>query len=139
MYGIEDVVKERMAAEAKFLKAYYHFYLLRMYGPIPILDKNIPIHVSSETVRAIVREPIDKVFDFIIEMMDEAIEGLPNEVTFEVNELGRITRPIAMAIKAKILVTAASPLFNGNTLICKNGLKRKKLLSWQLMLTMQLG
>ena len=115
VYGIEDVVKERMAAEAKFLKAYYHFYLLRMYGPIPILDKNIPIHVSSETVRAIVREPIDKVFDFIIEMMDEAIEGLPNEVTFEVNELGRITRPIAMAIKAKILVTAASPLFNGNT------------------------
>lgn len=112
--GMEQHLKLRMAAEAKFLKAYYHFWLLRMYGPIPIMDKTVPIHSTPEDVKAIVRQPIDDVFNFIEKTIDEAILDLPDFVDFEVSELGRVTRPIAMAIKAQILVTAASPLFNGN-------------------------
>jgi len=112
--GMEEHQKVRMAAEAKFLKAYYHFWMLRMYGPIPIMDKTVPIHSTPEDVKAIVRQPIDEVFNYIEKTMDEAIGGLPDFVDFEVNELGRVTRPIAMAMKANVLVTAASPLFNGN-------------------------
>lgn len=115
VYGLQNHQKLRMAAEAKFLRAYYHFYLLRMYGPIPIFEKNVPIYTTPEEVKAIVRQPIDKVFEFIEKTMDEAIVDLPDFVDFDVNELGRVTKPIALAIKAQILVTAASPLFNGNT------------------------
>src|SRR5690606_29804188 len=46
---------------------------------------------------------------------DEAIADLPDRVQFEVEELGRATKPIALSVKAQVLVTAASPLFNGNT------------------------
>lgn len=104
----------RWKAEAKFLKAYYHWYLFSLYGPIPIIDKNLPISASVEEMR-VYREPVDNVIDYIVKTIDEALPDLPTDVIGrELSELGRITRPAALAIKARILVTAASPLFNGN-------------------------
>lgn len=110
---MDDREKAQWAAEVKFLKAYYHFFLLRMYGPIPIIDKNLPISASGEEVR-ISRKPVDEVFDYIVNLIDELAPDLPNAVRDENSELGRITKPIALGMKAKILVYAASPLFNGN-------------------------
>lgn len=100
-------------AEVKFLKAFYHFELLKHYGPIPIARENIPISASIEEV-SVFREPVDDVFDYIVELLDEAVTDLPDWVMDENSQLGRITKPIAMGIKAKVLVYAASPLFNGN-------------------------
>ena len=112
--NMSDYDKGRMSAEAKFLKAYYHFWLMRMYGPIPIMHESPPISVSVEEVKTVTREPVDEVVDYIVGLLDEAIDDLPYRVDFEVQELGRITKPIAMAIKGQVLLTAASPLFNGN-------------------------
>jgi hypothetical protein len=106
--------RERWIAEVKFLKAYYHYYLLRMYGPIPIIDKNLPISASVEEVR-IFREPFDNCLNYIVTLLDEAADDLPMQVADITTELGRITKPIALAVKAEALVAAASPLFNGNT------------------------
>lgn len=106
--------KARWVAEVKFLKAYYHFWLLRMYGPIPLIRENLPISASVDEVK-VYREPVDDGFDYVVQLLDEAIPDLPDKIDFEVTELGRITKPIALAVKAKVLVTAASPLFNGNT------------------------
>ncbi len=105
--------KLRWEAEAKFLKAYYHFWLLRMYGPIPLIKENLPINSGLEEVR-IRRQPVDEGFAYIVELLDEAIPLLPREISNTASELGRITAPAAMAIKAQILLYAASPLFNGN-------------------------
>lgn len=110
---LEQFEKEQWEAEVKFLKAYYHFFLLRMYGPIPIMKENIPINASEEEVR-VSRQRVDEVFDYIIQLIDEAAEHLPDAVNDENSELGRITLPIALGMKAKILTYAASPLFNGN-------------------------
>lgn len=115
VHGLSDFDKAKMKAEAKFLKAYYHFYLLRMYGPIPIMHENYAVSTEIDDIKGITREPVDKVFQYIVDQLDEAIVDLPETVLFESTELGRITKPIAMAIKAKVLLTAASPLFNGNT------------------------
>ncbi|MGK6352579.1 RagB/SusD family nutrient uptake outer membrane protein [Parapedobacter sp. DT-150] len=112
---LEEYEKERWIAEVKFLKAYYHFFLVRMYGPIPLIKANLPLEASSDDVK-IYREPLDACFDYIVQLLDEAIvnENLPDNITgLENTELGRITRSIALAVKAKVLVTAASPLFNG--------------------------
>lgn len=106
--------KQRWIAEVKFLKAYYHFYLLRMYGPIPIADKNLSINSSIDNVR-VYREPVDDVVNYISNLLDECIPDLPNKIENQAQELGRITRSIGYAIKAKLWVMAASPLFNGNS------------------------
>lgn len=110
--------KERWIAEVKFLKAYLHWYLLRMYGPIPIVDKNIAIDANVEEVR-VSRQPVDSVVNYISNLLDEATSGgpgvgLPDKIQAAATEMGRITKPAALAIKARLLVTAASPLFNGN-------------------------
>lgn len=111
---MEEVEKRQWAAEVKVLKAYYHFYLLRMYGPIPIKKKNLPISTSVEEVR-VSRQPVDSVFNYIVELLDEAQKNLLPQVEDRNTELGRITLPIELGLKAKVLVYAASPLFNGNT------------------------
>ena len=104
--------KMQWKAEATFLKAYYHFHLVRKWGPVPIIHESLPIDSDMEAVR-MYRDNIDDCFDFIISLLDEAMPNLP--VTVQSNdELGRITRPICAALKARVAVYAASPLFNGN-------------------------
>lgn len=104
----------RWIAEAKFLKAYYHFILFRAYGPIPITDKNIPISAPlSET--QVKRQPVDSVVNYIAGLLDSAAANLPLTILNTSTELGRVTKPIALSLKARLLVTAASPLFNGNS------------------------
>lgn len=115
---LEPYEKTRWIAEAKFIKAYFHWYLLRMYGPIPIIDTNLPITANIDEVK-VSRQPVDSVVNYIARLLDEAAgdgkTGLPDKITSLATELGRVTRPAALAIKARLLVTAASPLFNGNT------------------------
>ena len=112
--GLYDLEKKWWIAEVKFLKAYYHYWLLRMYGPIPLIRENLPISASIVEVQ-VKREPVDVCFDYIVSLLDEAIADLPLKLIRETIEMGRATQPIAMAVKAKVLVEAASPLFNGNT------------------------
>lgn len=106
--------KRQWASEVKFLKAFYHFWLLRCYGPIPIARENIPISASGEEVR-VSRQSIDEVFDYIIELIEEAEPDLPLTLLDNNLDYGRLTLPIVLGWKAKILTYAASPLFNGNT------------------------
>lgn len=110
---MESPEKARWASEVKFLKAYYHFILVRMYGPVPLVKENLPIWATPEEVK-VMRDPVDSCFNYITQLIDESLEYLPMEINDPINELGRITVPIALSIKAKVLVTAASPLFNGN-------------------------
>ena len=107
--------RERWIAEAKFIKAYLHIYLLQLYGPIPFVDANIDVSASPEEV-LVEREPVDQVVTKITALLDEALSGdaLPDYIRAMDTEAGRITKPGALAIKARLLAYAASPLFNGN-------------------------
>ncbi|SFL44435.1 Starch-binding associating with outer membrane [Porphyromonadaceae bacterium KH3CP3RA] len=114
---VPDIIeyeRERWIGEVKFLKAYYHYYLIRMYGPIVLIKENLPVGAPAEQVR-IPRSPVDECFDYVVQLLEEAEAALPDKIDFEVSELGRITKAIALSLKAKVLVTAASPLFNGNS------------------------
>lgn len=110
---LQNYERTRWIAEVKFLKAYYHYYLFMLYGPIPIMDTNIEVDASQDEVRRY-REPVDDVVAYISNLLDEAYEGLPPMITDPGQEMGRITQPIAKAVKAQLLLLAASPLFNGN-------------------------
>lgn len=105
--------KARWIAEVKFLKAYYIYYIARMYGPIPLYKTNFPIDEPSENLQ-IKREPVDSVFSYVVQLLDESIVNLPQRIANPVQEMGRITKLIALSVKAEVLATAASPLFNGN-------------------------
>ena len=110
---IEEFEREQWIGEVTFLKAYYHFLLIQMYGPVVINYENIPVSADTEQV-APYRDLVDEAFDYIVTLLDEAIELLPE--LLNPDDYGRVYKPIASAIKAKVLVTAASPLFNGNSI-----------------------
>lgn len=112
--------RDRWIAEVKVLKAFYHYFLMQLYGPIPIIRENIPVSASVDEVK-VAREPVDEVAKYIVELIDEATAdkdldntALPLSIRAYATELGRITLPAALAIKAKALTLVASPLFNGN-------------------------
>ena len=82
-------------------------------NPIPLVKENLPIGSSSEEVR-VYRDTFDDCVDYICQLCEEAIPDLPLSITDVINEMGRITRPIAATLLAEARVTGASPLFNGN-------------------------
>ena len=121
---IDPFERERWLGEVEFLKAYYHYYMLRMYGPIPIIDRSVD---ANDDVVFVKRQPVDSCVNWIARLLDSASAKLPLKVADENTELGRITQEIALGVKAKLLVMAASPLFNGNTdfanFVDKDGVK----------------
>lgn len=117
---MKEEEKKRWTAEVKFLKAYYHFCLVRMYGPVPLIKENLPIDADVNKVK-VYRNTLDDCFAYIVELLNEATADLPDRITNPAQEAGRITKVISLAFKAKVFVFAASPLFNGNA--DQNGLK----------------
>ncbi len=104
----------------KVLKAYYHFYLTRLYGPIVIADKNLEPFSAVEDVRQ-ERQTVDSCFNYSLNLINEVLydaNGNPKAelaVERDVAYYGQIDQVNARAIKAQILLTRASPLFNGNS------------------------
>lgn len=115
-------LKSRYKAEARALRAMYYFWLVRIYGPVPLVNTVLPVDAPLEEV-LIARNSFDECIDFIVSELDLAYVDLP---TVPVNtEYGRITKGMAKAFKQQALQLAASPLFNGNgeyaSLVNKDG------------------
>ena len=95
--------------QAKVLRAYYFFELARRYGDIPM-----PLTMlTAEEANMIGKTPFDEVIDFIVSECDESAKNLPDTyVGLLDDEIGRVTRGFALAVKTKALLYAASPLHN---------------------------
>ena len=105
----EDI--RRWKAECYFLLGFYHFFLLESYGPIPLVDH----YYSSTTDKKDFpgRSHFDYCVTQICEWLDyAAANGLPDVIN-DSQELGRATTVAAKALKARVLLYAASPLWNG--------------------------
>jgi hypothetical protein len=111
---LPEFERQEWIGEVKALKAWYHFLLFRHYGPVPIVKENLPVSTDVDGVQ-VARNTVDEVIDYIVQLLDESMEAIPTIVRIEQTDLGRFTLPIVAALKAKVLVTAASPLFNCNT------------------------
>lgn len=108
--------RNRWVAEVEVIKAWLHFYLIRMYGPIAIKDENLSVQDDTE-VTHVFRNTMDECVEYCVDKMDDVLSRnhLMITVQDQATELGRITKGVALTMKAKMLVTFASPLFNGNT------------------------
>ena len=110
--GITEEQRTVWEAEAQFLLAYYHFQILRMYGPCPIVEKRIPLDTPAGQYSG--RWHYDAATQWIVDKLDNLIDN--NKLAFEqtTNTRGRATHAIACALKARVLLYAASPLWNGS-------------------------
>ena len=95
--------------EVRFLRAYFYFELFRSYGDVPLVTTTL----TNAEANTITRTPADEIVKFIVDEIDEIAPYLPVSYVTEVNsEIGRATRGAALALKARTLLYAASPLFN---------------------------
>lgn len=91
-------VKDRIVAEAKCLRAWSYFYLVQLFGDVPLRTTI----VTSEDQIAIDRTPEADIYKFIFEDISFAEKKLPVE-----SEMGRVNQYIAKAMMARIYLTSA--------------------------------
>ncbi len=96
--------------EAYYLRAYFHFLSFRTVGPIILLDHTVN---TTDDLLSYTRRPVEECVDFMLEDLNRATSLLDDIVPD--NEVGRVTRVAALALKSRILLYAASPLYNGNS------------------------
>jgi hypothetical protein len=94
----------RLLGEAKFLRAFAFFDLVRYFGPVPIIDHP----VSQSEALEIGRNTVDDVYDFIISDLKDAITLLPDSYSNS-KDLGRATSFAARGILARVYLTRSGP------------------------------
>ncbi|WP_319591021.1 RagB/SusD family nutrient uptake outer membrane protein [uncultured Draconibacterium sp.] len=101
--------KEIYAAEARFLRAWYYFVLVRHYGGVPLIGD--VVYTRDDEINT-VRNTFAECVDYIVSECDEAAKVLPNNPSGR--ERGHAGAGACMALKARVLLYAASPLYNGS-------------------------
>jgi hypothetical protein len=97
------VLVDRMKGEAKFLRAYYYHQLIRYFGGVPIIDKPFTLNDSDFLSP---RNTWEECVNFIVKNCDEAAALLDGKTT----AAGRANKAAALALKARVLIYAASDL-----------------------------
>lgn len=101
-------------AEVRFLRSYFYFELIKRYGGVPILTKSDEVDFESDK-HNFSRDSFANCRDFIINELNSIISLLPEVHDTRdglQGETGRATKGAAMALKARLLIYSASPLFN---------------------------
>ena len=105
-------------AEAKFLRAMFYFELVKRYGGVPLLgDKVFQLEDNIELPRSSFEECIN----YIVKECDAVKDSLRID-PFNLTDFGRPTKAAALALKARALLYAASPLYNGGNIDPNNAL-----------------
>ena len=97
---MEEEHRERMKAEARFLRAFQHFQLMTWFGDVPLLDRDIKI----EEAQTLERTPRAQVLEFVLDELESVADILPSNTEYAIEESGKITRGAAVALKARVLL-----------------------------------
>ena len=114
----------RYKADVIYLLAYNYFQLFELYGPTPIIEEIADPGVSVDYARASVDEMVNHIDSLLAQLIEgDYSDALPdtyilssdptNGNTYDYTNMLRPTKATAMALRARLWVYAASPLFNG--------------------------
>ncbi|GAB3567878.1 RagB/SusD family nutrient uptake outer membrane protein [Spirosoma luteolum] len=101
-------IVERLTGEAKFMRAYYYQQLVRYYGGVPLISKSYGLGEADYTTP---RNTMEECINFIVKDCDEAAALLKGQSLAK----GRANEAAALALKSRILVYAASDLYDAAT------------------------
>ena len=96
----------KYVAEAKFLRAYFYFELIRFFGDVPLITSGL----SSDQYN-LAKEPAEDVFAQVIKDLTEAVPDLPSKSTLSGNDVYRATKGAANALLGKAYLYMASPYY----------------------------
>lgn len=102
-------LKKQMTGEIKFMRAYLYAEMIFRYGGVPLITKVYKLNEDYTVSRA----SFDDCVEFVIKELDEA-QGMLGLAMPKEDELGRATGHACLAVKARVLLYAASPLWNAS-------------------------
>jgi hypothetical protein len=109
--ALEFAGKDRLMAEARFVRAFIYFNLIERFGGVPIIKRSYELK-DVDSVK-FTRNTFDECVDFIQQDISEALPGLPdNYPSTEEKDYGRATKDACYALASRLYLYAASPLFN---------------------------
>lgn len=106
-YGYGEQEKNQKIGEATFLLAWYYHELMSFYGGVTLVKSSLA--TTAEELKA-PRNTYDECVAYVTELCNKAAAKLPP--SWPSNQLGRVTKGAALALKSRVLLYAASPLFN---------------------------
>jgi hypothetical protein len=92
---IDESIKKRMSAEARFLRAYQYFVLSQLYGDVPLVTKQVKL----DSANLIPQTPKSEVVKFILDELSAIAPDLPP--SYSGTDIGRITRGATLALAAR--------------------------------------
>lgn len=98
---------DRMVGEMTFLRAFYYIDLVSRYGGVPIITKTFNL---DDDMMSVTRSSFEDCVKFIVTELETAADLLPYQ--HDDKNFGRVTKGAALAYKARILLYAASPMWN---------------------------
>jgi starch-binding outer membrane protein, SusD/RagB family len=104
---LDDTKKQREKAEAKFLRAYAYFELVKLFGGVPLIDHK----VSSTEVLNYPRVAADTIYNFIFSELQSAADALPYKYA-TASDKGRVTKLSALGLLGKAHMFVAGYPFN---------------------------
>ena len=107
--SLSEDIRNRIKAQALFLRAYQYFEMVKIYGGVPLILTPQDRHSDDLYVT---RNTAKECIDQIVKDLDDAAASLPS--IWGENDFGRITKGAAMAFKGRVLLTYASKQFNPN-------------------------
>ena len=115
-YKNQMVRFNRLPYEVRFLRAYYYALLVKYYGAVPFTTEVL----TEAQANALGRTPAQDVMTFVVKECDEILNHLPASYAgltddAAAGETGRVTKLAVLALKARTLLYAASPLFGAET------------------------
>lgn len=111
--GISATEVTYMKAEMRFMIAYYYYLLSNTYGPVPFKPNYIAPTDFNLADLMEGQRPYYEVVDWVDKELKEVAKILPAKYT-EARKYGRATSIMCLAVRARMLLFAASPLVNGN-------------------------
>jgi len=116
MDEVEDLLtttRRQYTGEMHFFRGYFTYLLLQQYGPVAIMpDEALDFNADAEALMY-ERQPYDSCVSYIVSELEQAANYLP--IQTEGVNIYRPTKGVALAVQSRVLLTAASPLFNGNS------------------------
>jgi hypothetical protein len=98
----------RIEGEMRFLRAFFYFELIKRFGGVPLITKVYTVNDDINLPRSTYNECVD----YILADLDKAATQLPTDAEYSPSNYGRATKGAALALKARVLLYAASPLNN---------------------------
>lgn len=105
---VPSIIKQYWKAEARFIRAMSYFELIKRYGGVPLIGNKL---YDQDAEIGLSRDDFQTCVSYIVDELDEIKDSLrPDPVSK--TEVGRITAGAALALKSRVLLYAASPLYN---------------------------